>query len=120
MKPLSLANVVTLALLLVLLVGVTYAMFRARASVLEGFGDGQAQQQWDQWRSAVERGNANVGPVERKVPRSDEPPTLVLMRDYFTVCLTGVLVLTALVYGTFAFLVRGVLSEPKARFNAKS
>ena len=50
-------------------------------------------------------------PVKRRVPKSAEPPALVLMRDYFAVCLAIAVVLSSVLFGTFMVLVRGAMSS---------
>ena len=52
------------------------------------FGQPDQNSAWQQWRDAAAKG----GPVERRVPKSDEPPTLRLMRDHYAVSLIGILV----------------------------
>jgi hypothetical protein len=49
--------------------------------------------------------------VKRRAPKSAEPPALVLMRDYFAVCLALAIVLSTVLFGTFMFFVRGALQQ---------
>ncbi len=48
-------------------------------------------------------------PVRRKAPSSDEPPALVLMRDYFGVMLSGAVLFGSLLFAVLAIALRGVL-----------
>jgi len=49
--------------------------------------------------------------VKRRAPKSAQPPALVLMRDYFAVCLGGALVLSTVLFATFMMLVRGAFGS---------
>ncbi len=113
-----LTPLVWLVILFLLLTGVAGAMFYARSQILQEFDKPERQSEWNEWRESVRRGETNhVGPVKRKVPRSTEPPTLVLMRDYFYTCLTGLWVICSVLFATIVFFVQGVLS-PRTRGKA--
>jgi len=75
------------------------------------YGTPQAQTEWDTWREDVKELERQPYPVKRRVPKSTEPPALVLMRDYFGVCLTIALVLSTVLFGTFMVLVRGAMKN---------
>jgi hypothetical protein len=84
-------------------------VFYARSQALLTYGSQEAQVQWDRWR---EDAKAMAGsPVQRREPKSAEPPALVLMRDYFAVCLIGAVLLSSVLFGTFMVLVRGAMSD---------
>lgn len=88
--------------------GLTYG----RANLLAAYGTEQAKSDWTMWRSdvAIEQ-NLGEPPVKRRVPKSDEPPALVLMRDYFGACLGLALLLSSVLFATLAFFVRGALGS---------
>jgi hypothetical protein len=108
----SRTDLIWLALLLVALAGVAVGMFRVRDVVLST-ATAESQQEWDQWRESVREGDANMGPVARRVPKSVEPPALVLLRDHFFVCLAIALVLSTVLLGTFILFARGVMNAPR-------
>ncbi len=54
------------------------------------------------------------GPVARRPALSDEPPMLVLLRDYFFVCMSGAIGFGTLLYLVAAYLFRGALTTPLA------
>ena len=85
-------------------------MYYARGQLLTVYGTADAQQDWDQWRDDAQRRAEGTGPVKQRVPKSVEPPALVLMRDYFTACVGLALLLSSVLFATFMFFVRGVLS----------
>lgn len=64
------------------LVGPPMAMFRWREARLATLAAPAAQADWDAFRADMRRQSGPVGPVQRKVPRSAEPPELVWLRDY--------------------------------------
>ncbi|MFM2096822.1 MAG: hypothetical protein RIS70_3946 [Planctomycetota bacterium] len=89
--------------------GVTTAFSFARNAALSTFGTAEVQDQWNTWRQEAREQAGGKGPVKRSIPKSAEPPALVLMRDYFTVSLTAALVLSSSVYVSFAWFLRGAM-----------
>jgi hypothetical protein len=92
-----------------LLAAVAGTMFWLRQSVLGQFGTPESIADWQSWRADVQREKENPGPVERRVPKSTEPPALVLMRDYFGVSLAGATFFTSLLYVVISWFVVGAL-----------
>jgi hypothetical protein len=88
---------------------VLWSMFAARDGVIARLSMPQSVAQWQAWRDAVRQQQANPGPVERRVPKSGEPPALVLMRDYFGVSLLGAFVFSTALYWVVAWFVSGML-----------
>jgi hypothetical protein len=89
--------------------------FYGRHLALEVYGSAEAQAEWDAWRAGAEQLAEGAGPVKRRVPKSAEPPALVLMRDHFAVCLGGAVVLSTILFGTFMLLARGAMQiDPRA------
>lgn len=117
-KP-SIADLLWLTLLAAMLAGVSVLMFRVRDSVLQTSG-AQSQQEWEKWRQAVQEGQKDSGPVQRRVPKSAEPPAVVLLRDHFATCLTIALVLSSVLFGTFVLFARGVMNSPSPQLNSPS
>jgi len=66
-----------------------------------------AQADWDLFRDAMRGQAGRDGPVQRKVPRSDEPPELVWLRDYPALAVTAWVVLVGVLGGFLAVLARG-------------
>ena len=65
---------------------------------------------WQEWKVAnVKEQQSHSSPVERRVPKSDEPPALVLMRDFFAVIMVGALLFSSLLYWIMAWFVTGIL-----------
>jgi len=89
-------------------------MLRARAWAFATYGGDQSQVEWDEWREDVKKNTENPTYVKRRMPKSVEPPALVLMRDYFPICMAGALALTGVLVGTLLFFVRGAASQNRA------
>ncbi len=67
---------------------------------------------WEAWREDVRADQDRPVPVQRRVPKSAEPPALVLTRDYFGVILTAAVLFSSLLYWVIAWLINGMLSSP--------
>jgi hypothetical protein len=98
---------------LVLLAALVGSLLLARQNALRSFASPDARQAWQDWRATTEQQQGEELPVQRSVPRSAEPPTLVLLRDHFQVCLVTGLTLSSVLYWTVAFFVRGMTSGPR-------
>lgn len=92
-----------------LMIGIVATMVWQRQKVLSDFSTPAAVAEWQAWRNDVAQEQANPGPVARRVPKSVEPPALVLMRDYFTVSLVGATFFTSILYWLIAWFVTGAL-----------
>ncbi len=106
-RPLPIAGV---ALLYVVTIGlVVFATFRAREAAFKELAAPQAQAEWNEWREDVQADEVEAGGgVTRRTPESAEPPWLVLMRDYFGVCLAAAVVFSSLLFGAIVFFVAAV------------
>lgn len=62
-------------------VGPPVVLLRTRAAWLESLDRPEAQEQWDAFRADMRRQTGREGPVQRKVPKSAEPPLRVWLRD---------------------------------------
>jgi hypothetical protein len=92
-----------------MVVAVIWSLASARESAFKNLGTQESIDDWKAWREDVREQQAEPGPVSRRVPKSAEPPGLVLMRDYYAVCLIGALVFTSLLYWVLAWFLRGML-----------
>jgi hypothetical protein len=98
---------------------VTGGLVYARQQALVTYGTEAAQGEWDQWREDAKDMSLGAGPVKRREPKSIEPPALVLMRDYFAVCLGLSLVLSSVLFATTMFFVRGAIADASPRIPRK-
>lgn len=92
----------------ILMAAVLFGLRQARDWSMQTFSPAQAKTDWQKFRDDTAKYN-DVSPVQRRVPRSLEPPALVLMRDYFVICNVIAVVLTTALYGAVTFMVLGVL-----------
>ena len=57
-------------------------LLRARTEWLNDLGRPEVQEQWDAFRIDMQKQTGRDGTVQRKVPKSTEPPLRVWLRDY--------------------------------------
>ena len=74
-------------------------MFQPRSRLVKRLSTPAAQEEWDAWRKTAEE-QSQSGPVRRAKTRSPEPPTLVLLRDYFRTMLAAAIVFSSLLAAT--------------------
>jgi hypothetical protein len=108
---LRLSDLIYLIILLVALTATGWGMVRARAWAFQTYSGSESQIEWDDWREDVKKQADNPTFTKRRMPKSDQPPALVLLRDYFPICLTIALALTGVLTATFLFFVRGAISQ---------
>jgi len=94
------------AILVAVVVG---AMIWAKQSVAQ-LETRESISDWQNWRADVREQKKSPGPVQREIPKSAEPPALVLLRDKFAVLLVGALLFSSLLYWVIVWFVIGILS----------
>lgn len=104
---LAITAVVYSAMIAVLVGG----LFVVRRNVLRDLSTPQARNDWQQWRRDVEEQQREPQVVARRVPKSEEPPALVLMRDYFVTCLIGAVMFVSLLFWAIAGLTIGAVTS---------
>jgi hypothetical protein len=95
-----------------LMAGGGWLLADLRDRVLDAGAQAEARQEWQTWKEAVERGDAQLGPVARRPLKSDEPPAVVLLRDHFAAVAAGCGVFVSLTYLFLAVTVTGLWSSP--------
>lgn len=91
-------------------------LLRARSAWLEQLDRPETQQHWDEFRDAMRQQTGRTGPVQRKVPKSAEPPLRVWLRDFVWLAIAAWVVLGGVLGFFAAMLARGVLlaqDEPR-------
>lgn len=68
----------------------------------------EAQARWDAFRDDMRLQTGTTGPVQRKVPRSSEPPELVWLRDYLLLAIIAWVTLGGVLGGFLAALAVGI------------
>lgn len=79
-----------------------------RVGRLAALSDPAVQADWTAFRDAMKKESDRSGPVQRKIPKSVEPPELVWLRDYFWLAVTAWVVLGGTLGGFLAVAVLGV------------
>jgi len=106
------ANMVLLCSYAVLLAIGLVGMHQLRHWALRTYDTSGAQENWSQWREETARQSEGEGPVARRKAKSDEPPALVLARDYFATLAVVFVLLGTVLFATIALMVRGAVSSP--------
>jgi hypothetical protein len=96
---------------LVVMAAIVGAMFCARHSAVSQLASTKSISDWQAWREDVRKQQTQPGLVKRQVPNSEEPPALVLMRDFFAVLLFGALLFSSMLYWIIAWFAIGVLAS---------
>ena len=102
-------------LYLIAMLAVVGGLLVARGRAMQTFGTAEARAQWERWREDVRQLPPQTTPTQRRVPRSTEPPALVLMRDHFTACLSIAVILSTALFVTTMVVVRGALAPSPHR-----
>jgi len=84
-------------------------LLRARADWLQQLDRPEAQAEWDEFRRDMRQQSGRDGPVQRKVPKSAEPPARVWLRDYFRLAAVAWVLFVGVLGGVFSLFVVGVL-----------
>lgn len=95
------------AIWLLLLAVPPVVLMRNRADWLQAMENGTAQADWEDFRSDMRRQSGREGPVQRKVPKSAEPPLTVWLRDHLALAIAAWLVLGGTLGGFLGMMVAG-------------
>jgi hypothetical protein len=106
---LSVAFVVCLVAYLAGAVGMVIGLGHVRDRALENLSTPEELANWQKWKTEAARPG---GPVARRPPKSDEPPTLVLLRDHFAVLVAASLTFYTFLFALAVFLGRGMIRPP--------
>lgn len=107
---LTLPNIIFTLAYAFMVVVILWQMSELRTSMLEKLSTPDAQTDWEKWRADTTK----PGPVARREPKSTEPPALVLLRDYYGVCLGAALFFSSLLFLVSMLLVRGAFGQGAA------
>ena len=95
---------------LLLLALLTAGLVVTQRRVVESLDRPEAKAQWQLWKQEAERQTKlGAGPVQRKAPRTNEPPALILMRDHFTAVWGCAALLASCLYAFLATALRGAV-----------
>ena len=112
----NLKTLVWLALYIAMVAAIVIGFRRGRAFADARYSSPTAQTNWDQWRDDVqEYVDKKEGPTERKVPKSDRSPAIVLMDDYYEACLVFSIVLSSALFVTIMFVTNGAMKPTVIR-----
>ncbi len=107
-RAVSILTAVVVAAWLATVCGPPAAFLAWRQQRLLVVGSPEAQAGWDAFRADMRQQSGRDGPVQRKVPKSSEPPELVWLRDYALLAVIAWVALVGVLGGFLAVLVIGV------------
>lgn len=92
-----------------------YGLHEAKTWATARLADPAEQRSWDAWREEAARQSEGKGPVRRRMPKSAQPPSVVLLRDHYRLCQTAVVLFSGILTFTFCFLVLGAFGQGEFR-----
>lgn len=87
----------------------------ARRQVIASLDTPAAKAKWQAWKAETQRQAKQGGPVQRRAPKSDEPPLLILLRDYFPGVLGSSVLLVSCLFVFLGLVLPGALRQPAPR-----
>lgn len=87
--------------------------YRWRETRLARLDDPAAQAGWDDFREEMRRQSGREGPVQRKVPRSAEPPERVWLRDYPALAAGAWVLFAGVLGGVLGLMAWGAFARPR-------
>jgi hypothetical protein len=92
-----------------------WSVFAAKRWALAELSTPASTADWEAWREDIRAQQDRPTPIRRRVPKSAEPPALVLTRDYFAVVMAAAVIFSSLIYWIMAWLVMGALAVPQRK-----
>jgi len=114
-RPLIVAGVVWVAVM----VAPPLALWQARDRWMERLERPEAQAAWDAFRRDMAEQTGRDGPVQRKVPKSPEPPLRVWLRDYFGLAVVAWLSFAGVAGILLLILLWGSIVNPSSGFERR-
>lgn len=102
------------ALWMAALVGPPVLLLRWRETRLRELSTAGVQADWEGFREDMRAQSGRAGPVQRKVPRSAEPPELVWLRDYPALAVIAWVTFAGVLGGFLALVIAGIVRGPPA------
>jgi hypothetical protein len=94
-------------------------LLQLRAGWLEALESPAVQADWDTFRRDMRAQSGRdapvTGPVQRKVPKSEEPPLKVWLREYVGLAVVAWVLFGSVLFGFFAVLIAGLFAENQPR-----
>lgn len=103
------ANILWLLGYLAVMAAIITGLVVARRRTLATLDTPAAREEWRVWKERTSQQNKTPDPVQRRAVTSDEPPSLILLRDRFPVVVATTVLICSFLLGFLVFLVKGVL-----------
>ena len=109
--PFSVADLLWVGAYFAILAGTAVSIVRGRDWALKTYDSSQATSEWQEWKDDATAMSKVPNSVKRKPPKSDLPPALVLMRDYFVICFIAGVGLTGVLLAAIMLMLRGAIAN---------
>jgi hypothetical protein len=100
-----------LAAYLTMLALIATALVYVRRQKVAELSTPQALADWQDWKAETERQAGSPGLPSRRPVHSDEPPTLILLRDHFGVVVAMSLTVASCLFGFLMVVIRGAQKQ---------
>ena len=91
--------------------GLVVWLVQVRTWSIENQDNPQARAEWERWRKVAAEPATTEGSVARQVPKSAEPPLLLMMREYFVMSVAAILFFWTALFVPLVLMLRGVISQ---------
>jgi hypothetical protein len=105
---------VWLATYLATMCAILWGLRQARQSVVAEAGSPAALAAWQDWAAETRKAPKPDQPVERRPVKSDEPPLLILMRDFFLPIEAVSLAVGSFLFAFIGFLAWGIARDRRS------
>ena len=108
-RRLNLSLLVYLAVYAAGALAILLGLARTRENTIANLSTSEQLAYWQKWKADAARQDGTTGPIARREPKSDEPPTLILLRDHYPVIVVAGLTFYTFLFALAVFLGRGIL-----------
>jgi hypothetical protein len=88
-------------------IAIMFLLTGVQKSVLSAY-DAEDEAAWLAWKRDAGNKDGRLGPIARRAPATDEPPSLVLLRDHFPAVVVSILVFYTCMFGFTMFIGKGM------------
>jgi hypothetical protein len=88
-------------------IAIVFLLTSVQRSVLAAY-DAEDEAAWQAWKRDAGNKDGRLGPIARREPATDQPPSLVLLRDHFPAVVVSILVFYTCMFGFAMFIGKGL------------
>ena len=106
-------RLIALAIYLASMSAIVAGLIAVRRQTIAALDRPKARAEWQAWKEAAKKQAQGPGPVQRRPPKSDEPPQLILFRDHFGAVVTSAVALTTCLFVFLLIVFAGSLRHSR-------